>query len=67
LSIKKSKTFGLWQPEQITLVPPSLRKWPSEDHQVYFLLDMVDELDFSEILIPALTKDPSGESGLPPA
>jgi len=44
-----------------TLLPPSPREWLSEDHQVYFLLDLVDEQDLSEILIPVLVKDPRGE------
>ena len=47
------KTFRPWQPDQTTLLPPSPREWLAEDHQVYFLLDLVDELDLSEILIPA--------------
>jgi hypothetical protein len=51
---------------QTTLLPPSPREWLSEDHPVYFLLDLVDELDLSEILIPALAKDPRGEKGLDP-
>jgi transposase len=33
---------------------------------VYFLLDLVDELDLSEILIPAQAKDPRGEKGFDP-
>jgi transposase len=33
---------------------------------VYFLLDMVDELDLSEILSPAQAKDPRGEKGFDP-
>jgi transposase len=33
---------------------------------VYFLLDLVDELDLSEILIPAQAKDPRGEKGHDP-
>jgi hypothetical protein len=33
---------------------------------VYFLLDLVDELDLSEVLIPAQAKDPRGEIGLDP-
>jgi transposase len=33
---------------------------------VYFLLDLIDELDLSEILIPALSKDPRGEKGFDP-
>ena len=45
--MQKSKTFRPWQPEQTTLLPPSPREWLSEAHQVYFLLDLVDELDLS--------------------
>ncbi|WP_216904685.1 transposase [Synechococcus sp. CCY 9618] len=33
---------------------------------MYFLLDLVDELDLSEILIPAQAKDPRGEKGFDP-
>ncbi len=55
------KTFRSWQPEQTTLLPPSPRDWLAEDHQVYFLLDLVDELDLSEDLIPAQAKDPREE------
>jgi transposase len=64
--MQKSKTFRPWQPEQTTLLPPSPREWLSEDHQVYFLLDLMDELDLSAILIPAQAKDPRGEKGFAP-
>jgi transposase len=64
--MQKRKTFRPWQPEQTTLLPPSPREWLAQDHQVYFLLDLVDELDLSEILIPALAKDPRGEKGFDP-
>jgi transposase len=33
---------------------------------VYFLLDLVDELDLSAIVIPAQSKDPRGEKGFDP-
>jgi hypothetical protein len=33
---------------------------------VYFLLDLVEKLDLSEILLPALVKDPRGEKGFDP-
>jgi hypothetical protein len=33
---------------------------------VYFLLELVDELDLSQILIPAQSKDPRGEKELNP-
>ena len=60
------KTFRPWQPEQTTLLPPSPSDWLSEDHQVYFLLDLVAELDLSQVLIPAQAKDPRGEKGFDP-
>ena len=64
--MQKPKSFRPWQPEQTTLLPPSPREWLSPDHQVYFLLDLVDELDLSAILIPAQAKDPRGEKGFDP-
>ena len=64
--MQKPKSFRPWQPDQTTLLPPSPREWLAEDHQVYFLLDLVDELDLSEILIPAQAKDPRGEKGYDP-
>ncbi len=60
------KSFRPWQPEQTSLLPPSPSDWLSDDHQVYFLLDLVDELDLSVILIPAQSKDPRGEKGFDP-
>jgi transposase len=62
----KPKTFRPWQPEQTSLLPPSPSDWLSDDHQVYFLLDLVDELDLSTILTPARAKDPRGEKGFDP-
>ena len=64
--MQKPKSFTPWQPEQSTLLPPSPREWLSEDHQVYFLLYLVDELNLSEILIPAQAKYPRGEKGFDP-
>jgi hypothetical protein len=39
--MQKPKSFRPWEPEQTTLLPPSPREWLSEDHQAYFLLDLV--------------------------
>ncbi|QVL52578.1 MAG: transposase [Cyanobium sp. M30B3] len=33
---------------------------------MYFLLDLVDELDLSQVLIPAQAKDPRREKGFDP-
>jgi hypothetical protein len=41
--MEKPKSFRPWQPDQATLVPPSPREWLAEDHQVYFLMDLVKE------------------------
>jgi transposase len=64
--MKKLKTFRPWVPGQTTLLPASPSDWLSADHQVYFLLDLVDELDLSAIVIPAQSKDPRGEKGFDP-
>jgi hypothetical protein len=64
--MQKPKSFRSWQPAQITLQPPSPSDWLSDDHQVYFLLDLMDELGLSEILTPAQAKDPRGEKGFDP-
>src|SRR6266853_2524961 len=38
-----------YQPEQELLLPPSLREWLPENHLVYFVSDVVDQLDLSAI------------------
>ena len=64
--MNKPKTFRPWQPGQTSLLPPSPSDWLTADHQVYFLLDLVDVLDLSAIVIPAQAKDPRGEKGFDP-
>ncbi len=64
--MQSPKSFRPWQPGQTTLLPPSPSDWLSADHQVYFLLDLVDVLDLSAIVIPAQSKDPRGEKGFDP-
>jgi hypothetical protein len=64
--MRKPKSFRPWQPDQTTLLQPSPREWLAEDHQAYFLLDLVEELDLSEILIPAQAQDPRREKGFDP-
>jgi transposase len=45
-----AKTYRPYLPHQDFLLPPSLRDWLPEDHLVYFVSDLVDELDLSAIL-----------------
>src|SRR6202166_496127 len=41
------KGYRTYLPEQDLLLPPSLRQWLAEEHQVYFVSHVVDQLDLS--------------------
>jgi transposase len=43
------KGYRAYLPEQDLLLPPSLRQWLPESHLVYFVSDVVDQLDLSAI------------------
>jgi len=43
------KGYRTYLPEQDLLLAPSLRQWLPEDHLVYFVSDVVDQLDLSAI------------------
>jgi transposase len=43
------KGYRSYLPEQDLLLPPSLRDWLPEYHLAYFVSDVVDQLDLSEI------------------
>src|SRR6202171_3996762 len=43
------KGYRAYVPEQDLLLPPSLRQWLDKDHLVYFVSDVVDQLDLSAI------------------
>jgi transposase len=43
------KGYRTYLPEQDLLLPPSLREWLPENHLVYFVSDVVDQLDLSAI------------------
>jgi len=57
-----AKQYRLYEPDQLFLLPPSLREWLPEDHLAYFVSDLVDDLDLSEI--EAVYEDE--ERGQPP-
>ena len=44
-----SKTYLLYDPDQQLLLPQALQEWLPEDHLSYFISDIVDQLDISEI------------------
>lgn len=43
------KRFKQYAPDQLLLMPPSLQEWLPEGHLAYFVCDIVDEMDLSEI------------------
>ena len=46
----KSKHFRPYEPDQSLLLPPDMCDWLPEDHLVYFIRDVVDQLDLGPIL-----------------
>ena len=44
-----SKTYLPYDPDQQLLLPQTLQEWLPEDHLAYFISDIVDQLDISEI------------------
>ena len=45
-----SKTFRPYEPDQVFLMPASMREWLPSDHLAYFITDVVDHLDLSAIM-----------------
>ena len=44
-----AKVYRPYFPEQDFLLPPSLREWLPEGHLAYFVSDLIDQLDLSQI------------------
>ena len=57
-----AKTYRSYLPDQDFLLPPSPRDWLPEDHLVYFVSDLIDQLDLSAIT----TVYEDEERGYPP-
>ena len=55
-----AKGYRSYDPDQDLLLPPSLRDWLPEDHLVYFVSDVVDQLDLTKIEA-VYEKDPRGQ------
>ncbi len=45
----KDHRFIAYEPDKPLLLPPDIRKWLPEDHLAFFISDMVDSLDLSQI------------------
>ncbi|MCT0249542.1 IS1182 family transposase [Synechococcus sp. CS-205] len=59
--MSQPKIFRPWLPEQAWLLPPSPIDWLPKDHLVFFLLDLIDQLDLDPILQLYRQKDARGE------
>ncbi|MDR7455384.1 MAG: transposase, partial [Armatimonadota bacterium] len=44
-----TKEYRPYSPDQLLLLPPSLREWLPEGHLAYFIGDLVDSFDLSAI------------------
>jgi len=47
--MKTPNTFRRYEPDQLFLLPLDMSQWLPEDHLVYFIRDVVGQLDLSEI------------------
>lgn len=63
----RDKTYRPWSPRQSFLLPPSPMEWLPEGHLAYFILDVVEQLDLSEIERAIQAKDPRGNRPYSPA
>ena len=57
-----TRKFRQWTPDQNHLFPPSARDWLPENHLVYFLLDVCEQVDIS----PIVAAYDSEQGGQPP-
>ena len=60
--LRVSGTFRNWYPDQTWPLPPSPRDWLESNHLVYFLLDVVREMD----LTPFFERYRNSLTGQPP-
>ena len=58
--------FKPYRPEQTFLLAPSLRDWLAEGHLAYFVSDLVDELDLSELYAAYRPADSPGQPAFHP-
>lgn len=55
------KQYRPWNPDQAYLIAPTPRDWLPEGHLAYFILEVVAELDLTEIEKAIQAKDPRGQ------
>jgi transposase len=61
-----ARDFLPWNVDQRLLLPADMREWLPEGHLALFILDVVSELDLSDITRVYEAKDPRGRTGFHP-
>jgi len=61
------KSYRPYTPRQSMMFPPSPMDWLPEGHLAYFVLDLCEELDLSEIERAIQSKNPRGNRPYPPS
>jgi len=61
------KRFKVYEADQMFVLPPSLREWLPEEHLAYFVSDVVDQLDLSEMVGDYKRDDARGQPAYHPA
>ena len=61
-----AREFLPYDPDQLYLLPPSLRDWVPEGHLIWFVSDLVDSLDLSAILAAYDKDETRGRAGYHP-
>ena len=60
------RRFREYDPDQLFLLPPSMREWLPEGHLVYFVSEVVDEFDLSAIKQSYMNGDGRGQPAYNP-
>ncbi len=63
----RMKGFRAWDPLQEMLLPTSMQDWLPQNHVVYWVLDLIDQLDLSGIERCYRHRDARGEKAYHPA
>ena len=61
------KQYQMWAPRQQHLLPPSPSDWLPADHLVYFVMDVVEQLDLRAFDARYEEADARGQRPFPPA
>jgi hypothetical protein len=62
-----SESYQRWTRDQAWLLPPSLHEWLAQEHVVWFVVEVVSQLDLGPIEASMQAKDARGQRAYPPS